>query len=115
MILNLLMFFGSFMVAKNTRGRLLAAAGIGIVKGAVYFQATNSVWLGALMGLVFFSLILGIIACLTYLNRPIPVVPVYPLPWERDTRPFQWIYVPLSFLVFTVLFGETTVFFFLPS
>lgn len=108
MILNLLMFFGAFMVAKNTPGRILAAAGIGVVKGAVYFMAFNNVWTGALMGLVFFSLILGIIACLAYINRPIPVIPVYPLPWEKDTRPFQWIYVPLSALVFTVLFGEIT-------
>ena len=75
MILNLLMFFGSFMVAKNTQGRLIAAAGIGIVKGAVYLLATNSVWLGALMGLVFFSLILGIIACLNHLNRPVAAIP----------------------------------------
>ena len=67
MILNLLMFFGAFMVAKNTPGRLLAAGGIGIIKGAVYFQATQSIWLGALLGLVFFSLVLGIIACLHHL------------------------------------------------
>ncbi len=109
MILNLLMFFGTFMVAKKPSGRLLAAAGIAIVKGAVYFMATGSIWFGLLMGIVFFSLIFGIIACLNHLNRPVPTIPVYPQPWEKDTRPFQWIYVPLSFLVFTVLFGETAI------
>jgi hypothetical protein len=113
MILNLLMFFGTFMVAKRPPGRLLAAVGIAVVKGAVYFMATQSIWFGLLMGIVFFSLIFGIIACLGYLNNQPPSIPVYPLPWEKDTRPFQWIYVPLSFLVFTVLFGETAIHFLL--
>jgi hypothetical protein len=108
MILNLLMFFGAFMVATTTSGRLLAAAAIGIVKGVIYFMAFGNIWLGALIGLVFFSLILGIIGCLSYLDRPMVAIPVYPRSWEKNTRPFQWVYVSLSALVFTVLFGEIT-------
>jgi hypothetical protein len=108
MILNLLMFFGAFMAFKRPPGRIAAAAVIGVVKGAAYYTTLGDAYISAFMGALFFSMIVGIVGCIVYLDAQPTAVPVYPRYGERYARPFQWVYIPLSILVFSVLFGEIT-------
>jgi hypothetical protein len=110
MILNLLLFVSAFMAFKRPPARIAAAAVISVVKSAAYYQTTDNPALSAFMGALYFSLIVGIVGCLSYLDQQPATMPVYPRLGSPVSRPFQWIYVPLGFLVFSVLFGEITAF-----
>lgn len=111
MILNLLMFLGAFMAFKRPPARIAAGAAIGVVKCAAYYTKLGDPFLSAFMGALFFSMIIGIVGCLVYLEQlPAPVV-TYPRFGDPVvTRRFHWIHVPLAILVFSVLFGEITAF-----
>lgn len=108
MILNLLMFFGSFMAFKRPSTRIAAGFMIGIVKGAAYYEITHNAVLSAFMGAVYFSVIIGIVGCLVCLAEQPATLPVYPRYGQTPAQPFQWIYLLLVLLVLFVLFGDLT-------
>ena len=108
MIWNFLLVVALFGASKKKFNPYAAAAVLGTIKGVRYFLAYRSLFVAAFAGLVFFGLAATMVCFLSRLDKKEEKEEHYSKSGRIKKGPFRWDYIPLSVVVFLLLFGEFT-------
>ncbi|MBL9206989.1 MAG: hypothetical protein JNN01_18000 [Opitutaceae bacterium] len=106
MIINLVLLGLIFGASKKKMKPYVGAALLGAVKGVMYFLALQRVEVALGAFLVFGGLAAGLVYFMARVDRKEEGEEPYSNYSSKKKSPFKWEYVPLSCLVFLLVFGE---------
>jgi hypothetical protein len=109
MLINIVLVVLLFGAARKKCNPYAAAAILGAIKGVLYFIGSHSIIAAFLAFLVFG----GLTAAMVYFLSRVDWKEATEAPYTRfgtmKKSPFKWEYVPLSAIVFLLIFGEMAV------
>ena len=106
MIWNIVLIFLVFGASKKKFNPYASAAILGAVKGVLYFIGSQSIFPAIVGFIIFGGLAAGLVYFLARLDKKEATEDPYPKYGTRKKSTFKWEYIPLSAIVFFLIFGE---------
>lgn len=113
MLINIVLLFLVFWATKKKFNPYAAAAILGTVKGGLYFIGSQSVVSEVVGFIIYGGLAAGLVFFLARLDKKEITEESYPTYTSQRKTAFKWEYIPLSAIVFLIVFGEMLVVMFL--